>query len=48
MSGPTLVILAAGMSSRYGGPKQLEPLGPGGATLMDYSLHDARRSGSVT
>jgi len=45
MSGPTLVILAAGMSSRYGGPKQLEPLGPGGATLMDYSLHDARRSG---
>ncbi|HWZ28169.1 MAG TPA: NTP transferase domain-containing protein [Gemmatimonadales bacterium] len=46
MSGPTLVILAAGMATRYGGaPKQLEPLGPGGATLMDYSLHDARRSG---
>jgi NDP-sugar pyrophosphorylase family protein len=46
VSGPTLVILAAGMASRYGGaPKQLEPLGPGGATLMDYSLHDARRSG---
>ena len=45
MSGPTLVILAAGMASRYGGPKQLEPLGPGGGTLMDYSLYDARRSG---
>ena len=40
------MILAAGMATRYGGaPKQLEPLGPGGATLMDYSLHDARRSG---
>ena len=46
MSGATLVILAAGMSSRYGGvPKQLEPLGPAGATLMDYSLYDARRAG---
>jgi NDP-sugar pyrophosphorylase family protein len=46
VSGPTLVILAAGMATRYGGaPKQLEPLGPSGATLMDYSLHDARRSG---
>ncbi|HZH41000.1 MAG TPA: NTP transferase domain-containing protein [Gemmatimonadales bacterium] len=48
MSGPspTLVILAAGMATRYGGvPKQLEPVGPGGGTLMDYSLHDARRAG---
>ena len=46
MSGPTLVVLAAGMASRYGGvPKQLEPVGPGGGTLMDYSLHDARRAG---
>ena len=48
MSGPTLVVLAAGLASRYGGvPKQLEPVGPppGGATLMDYSLHDARRAG---
>ena len=46
MSGPTLVLLAAGMSTRYGGvPKQLEPVGPGGGTLMDYSLHDARRAG---
>ena len=45
MSGPTLVILAAGLASRYGGPKQLEPLGPGGGTLMDYSLYDAKRAG---
>jgi NDP-sugar pyrophosphorylase family protein len=42
---PTLVILAAGIASRYGGPKQLEPMGPGGATVMDYTIHDARRSG---
>jgi len=43
--GPTLVVLAAGMGSRYGGLKQLEPIGPGGATLMDYALFDARRAG---
>lgn len=43
--GPTLVVLAAGMGSRYGGLKQLEPLGPGGATLMDYALFDAQRAG---
>jgi dTDP-glucose pyrophosphorylase len=41
----TLVVLAAGMGSRYGGLKQLEPIGPGGATLMDYALFDARRAG---
>ena len=40
-----LVILAAGLSSRYGGLKQLEAIGPGGATLMEYSLYDARRAG---
>lgn len=44
-SGFTLVVLAAGMSSRYGGLKQLEPVGPGGATLMDYSVFDAQRAG---
>lgn len=40
-----LVILAAGMGSRYGGMKQLETVGPGGTTLMEYSLYDARRAG---
>lgn len=40
-----LVILAAGLGSRYGGLKQLEAVGPGGATLMEYSLFDARRAG---
>ena len=42
---PTLLVLAAGMGSRFGGPKQLEPVGPGGATLMDYAVCDAVRSG---
>lgn len=42
---PTLVVLAAGMGSRYGGLKQLEAVGPAGETLMDYSLFDAVRAG---
>lgn len=42
---PTLVVLAAGMGSRYGGLKQLEPMGPHGETLLDYSVFDALRSG---
>jgi hypothetical protein len=42
---PQLVILAAGLGSRYGGLKQLEPVGPGGATMLEYSLYDARRAG---
>ena len=37
--------MAAGVGSRFGGPKQLEPVGPGGETLIDYVLHDARRAG---
>ena len=41
---PTLVILAAGMGSRYGGMKQLESVGPGGETIMDYSIYDALRA----
>ena len=41
----TLVVLAAGLGSRFGGLKQLEPVGPGGATLMDYSVYDAARAG---
>ena len=42
---PTLLILAAGMGSRYGGLKQLDPMGPAGETLLDYSIFDARRAG---
>ena len=41
----SLVVLAAGLGSRFGGPKQLEPIGPGGATLMDYAVYDAVRAG---
>ena len=37
--------MAAGVGSRFGGPKQLEPVGPAGETLIDYGLHDARRAG---
>lgn len=42
---PTLLVLAAGMGSRYGGLKQLEPVGPDDETIMDYSVFDARRAG---
>jgi len=42
---PTLVILAAGMGSRYGGLKQVDKLGPGGETIIDYSVFDAMRAG---
>ncbi|MES1221762.1 MAG: sugar phosphate nucleotidyltransferase [Bacteroidota bacterium] len=42
---PTLVILAAGMASRYGSMKQVQGFGPGGETIMDYSIYDAIRSG---
>jgi hypothetical protein len=42
---PTLVILAAGMASRYGGMKQIEPFGPSGETIMEYSIYDAVRAG---
>jgi hypothetical protein len=45
LSAPTLVVLAAGVGSRFGGPKQLSPVGPSGETLLDYSVHDARRAG---
>ena len=38
---PTLVILAAGMASRYGSMKQIQSFGPGGETIMDYSIYDA-------
>ena len=42
---PTLLILAAGIGSRYGGIKQLDQFGPNGETIIDYSLYDAIRSG---
>lgn len=42
---PTLLILAAGMGSRYGGLKQLDPMGPNGETVLDYSVYDAIRAG---
>jgi NDP-sugar pyrophosphorylase family protein len=45
MSAPTLVILAAGMASRYGSQKQTEGFGPHGETIMDYSIYDAIRAG---
>lgn len=41
----TLLVLAAGMGSRYGGLKQLDPLGPSGETLLDYAVFDAVRAG---
>ena len=45
---PILVIMAAGMGSRYGGLKQIDPVGPSGEAIIDYSLYDARRAGFET
>jgi NDP-sugar pyrophosphorylase family protein len=45
MVSPTLLVLAAGMGSRYGGLKMIEPVGPGGEAILDYSIYDARRGG---
>ena len=41
----TLVILAAGMGSRFGGLKQIEPVGPNGEFIIDYSIYDAIQAG---
>jgi MobA-like NTP transferase domain len=41
----SLVVLAAGVGSRYGGPKQIDRVGPCGSTLVDYAIYDARRAG---
>ncbi len=41
----TLVIMAAGMASRYGSMKQIQQFGPGGETIMDYSIYDAIKAG---
>ena len=45
---PVLVVMAAGMGSRYGGLKQLDPVGPHGELIIDYSIFDARRAGFET
>jgi UTP-glucose-1-phosphate uridylyltransferase len=45
MTKPTLLVLAAGMGSRYGGLKQIDPVGPCGETIIDYSIYDALRAG---
>jgi len=42
---PTLMVLAAGMGTRYGGNKQLDEVGPSGETIIDYSIYDAIRAG---
>ncbi|HMP77451.1 MAG TPA: nucleotidyltransferase [Kiritimatiellia bacterium] len=42
---PTLVIMAAGMGSRYGGLKQIDPVGPSGEIMLDYSVYDALQAG---
>ncbi|MGI6158088.1 MAG: nucleotidyltransferase family protein [Saccharofermentanales bacterium] len=42
---PTLVVLAAGMGSRYGGLKQIDPVGPSGENIMDYAVYDAIQAG---
>ncbi len=45
MSAPALVVMAAGIGSRYGGLKQVDPVGPAGEILIEYSLYDAVRAG---
>ena len=45
MEKPALVIMAAGMGSRYGGLKQIDPIGPNGEIIMDYSIYDALKVG---
>ncbi|MGD0730344.1 MAG: sugar phosphate nucleotidyltransferase [Terracidiphilus sp.] len=45
MTHPSLLVLAAGMGNRYGGLKQIDPVGPGGEAIVDYSVYDALRAG---
>lgn len=45
---PVLVVMAAGMGSRYGGLKQIDPVGNHGQLLLDYSIYDAKRAGFET
>lgn len=44
-SAPALIIMAAGIGSRYGGLKQIDPIGPNGEIVMDYAIYDALRAG---
>lgn len=48
MSAPELIVMAAGIGSRYGGLKQIDPIGPGGKSILDYSLYDAIQAGFRT
>lgn len=48
MKKPILAVLAAGMGSRYGGLKQMDPVGPAGEFIIDYSIYDAKRAGFET
>ena len=48
MKKPVLVVMAAGMGSRYGGLKQLDPVGEHGQLIIDYSIYDAKRAGFET
>lgn len=48
MNKPVLVVMAAGMGSRYGGLKQVDPVGGHGQLIIDYSIYDARRAGFET
>ena len=45
MKNKTLLIMAAGMGSRFGGLKQIEPVGPNGEFIIDYSIYDAKKAG---
>lgn len=48
MNKPVLVVLAAGMGSRYHGLKQIDPMGKYGEKILDYSVYDAKRAGFET
>ena len=48
MNKPVLVVMAAGMGSRYGGLKQIDPVGNHGQLIIDYSIYDAKRAGFET
>ena len=43
--GTTLVVMAAGMGGRFGGLKQVEPVGPNGEAILDFSVYDAKKAG---